>query len=198
MPKQNETNMATQNTIIQLLNEAGYKNQGTNRERAIKNLNLLLDAGILQLKFVHADKYNNRDENWGFWYKSNDGKQRCTAYKLTIFGKTYYGHFIAKRDKSVVWGIESINYLDNSSLDISAIMLRVAKMISILKKGYNFMQESVFAKYGDCSCSKCRGIGIIPQFMHYAEGICFDCGGSGIDRHTLKMHISEAVKLATK
>lgn len=30
------------------------------------------------------------------------------------------------------------------------------------------------------NCSKCSGKGIIPHFMYYAEGVCFDCGGSGL------------------
>ena len=30
-----------------------------------------------------------------------------------------------------------------------------------------------------CECSKCGGSGILPQFMYYAEGICFQCMGIG-------------------
>jgi len=37
------------NTIIQLLNEAGYKNTNTNRERAVRNMNLLLDSGVMTI-----------------------------------------------------------------------------------------------------------------------------------------------------
>lgn len=29
-------------------------------------------------------------------------------------------------------------------------------------------------------CGKCAGKGIIPQFMYYAEGVCFDCAGTGL------------------
>jgi hypothetical protein len=28
-------------------------------------------------------------------------------------------------------------------------------------------------------CSKCGGSGIIPEFMHYADGVCFECLGIG-------------------
>lgn len=31
-------------------------------------------------------------------------------------------------------------------------------------------------------CIKCGGSGRIPQFGHYAEGVCFDCGGTGVAR----------------
>lgn len=30
-----------------------------------------------------------------------------------------------------------------------------------------------------CTCGKCGGTGIIPQFMWYADGVCFDCLGVG-------------------
>jgi hypothetical protein len=191
--------MATQNTIIQLLNEAGYKNQGTNRERAIRNLNLLLDAGVLSIKFCHADKYNDSNSNWAFWYDSKDGKRRCTAYQVTLFGRTFNGDFVAKtRSERTFFGDKYVINIDNSSLDINQIMIRVAKLISILKGKGDFLAPSEFGKYGDCSCGKCSGRGIIPQFMHYAEGVCFDCGGTGIQRGVLKSYIAESIKLATK
>jgi hypothetical protein len=31
-------------------------------------------------------------------------------------------------------------------------------------------------------CSKCGGSGYISRFGHYAQGVCFDCGGTGIPR----------------
>lgn len=190
--------MATTNTLIALLQQAGYRNTNTNRERAVRNMNLLLDSGIMSIKFVHADKYNDEQENWGFWYKSNDGKKRCTAYQVTIFGKTYYGHFIAKKSRSVVWGIESISHIDNYTLSINDIQIRVARLISIIRKQGDFLSPKLFAAKGDCSCSRCHGVGIIPAFMYYAEGICFECGGSGINRDTLKRYINDALKSATQ
>ena len=36
--------MSTTNTIIEILKQSGYKNEGSNRERVIRNLNLLLDV----------------------------------------------------------------------------------------------------------------------------------------------------------
>ena len=184
------------NHIIELAQANGYKNEGTNRERTIKNLNLLLDAGVLEINLSHADKYNDLENSWGFWYDSKDGKRRCTNYTFKLYGKSFYGHFVAKRRKSVIWGIEAINNVDNSRLDLHSMMITIARKLSQLKGNGDFMQESVFAKYGDCSCRKCNGKGIIPQFIYYAEGICFECGGVGIQRDILKMHIQESVNLA--
>jgi hypothetical protein len=30
-----------------------------------------------------------------------------------------------------------------------------------------------------CTCGKCGGTGVLPQFAHYADGVCFDCLGIG-------------------
>lgn len=194
------------NTIINLLQEAGYSNQGTNRETAIRNLNLLLDAGILSIKFVKAEKYNAKDSNWAFWFTGSDGKRYCTPYCITLFGKSYYGDYVQKSKTTKFKHIQHMDgtweyatnteYFNNLSLDLTSIMLRVARLISSLKGNGDFMQSQIFAKHGECSCNKCNGNGIIPQFLHYANGVCFDCGGVGVDRNVLKMHIQEAVNMA--
>jgi hypothetical protein len=181
------------NTIIQLLNEAGYKNTNTNRERAVRNMNLLLDSGVMTIKFINAEKYNAQEGGQSFWYTSSNGKKRCTAYMVTIFGKTYYGDFIAKTSSQVVWGMEVKNHLDNYILSIEDIQIRVAQLISIIRNGVDFFAPKVFAAQGDCSCGKCNGKGVIPAFAYYANGICFDCGGSGIDRAVLKSFISTSI-----
>jgi len=188
--------MATQNTLIGLLQENGYRNTNTNREKAVKNINMLLDAGILQLTFVHADKYNDSEEGWGFWYDAKDGKRRCTNYKVTLYGKTYYGSYVPKKRNSNLGFGTITEVVNNYIVNIDEMQRRIARLISIIIGNGDFMKASVFAKYGECSCNKCNGKGIIPRFMYYADGICFNCGGSGVDRHTLKMHISESIKSA--
>jgi len=194
------------NSIIEILVKSGYKNEGTNRERAIKNLNLLLDSGVLQIKLIDADRYNAKEGGNSFWYTGKDGKKYCTPYMVTIFGKTFYGHFVEKSKTTKYRQSQHMNgtweyatqtdYYNNYKLDLSAIMIRVANLISIIRGKGNFMQEEVFEKYGKCSCNKCNGQGIIPSFMWYANGICFDCGGVGVDRNVLKNYIEKAVNSA--
>jgi hypothetical protein len=190
------------NTIIQLLNEAGYKNTNTNRERAVRNMNLLLDSGVMTIKFINADKYNAKEGGQSFWFKSNE-KDLCTAYQVTLFGKTYNGHFIQKKsttkylasvafDGTREYALD-INYYDNYTLSINDIQIRVAQLISVIRNGVDFFAPKVFAAQGDCSCGKCNGKGVIPAFAYYANGICFDCGGSGIDRAVLKSFISTSI-----
>lgn len=184
------------NHIIELAQANGYQNEGTNKQRTIKNLNLLIDTGVLEIKLSHADRYNDLEKSWGFWYDAKDGKRRCTNFIYKLYGKSFYGHFVPKRDKSVTWGIPSIDDIDNSRLDLHAMMITIARKLSQLKGNGDFMQESGFSKYGNCSCHRCNGRGVIPQFIHYAEGICFHCAGVGIQREVLKMYIQESVNSA--
>ena len=101
------------NHIIELANEAGYKNEGNNRQRVIKNLNLLIDAGVLKIKFIHSDRYNNETEGWAFWYNAKDGFRRCTNYKFELYGKGFYGHFVAKKEKTTIWGEQIVSFKSN-------------------------------------------------------------------------------------
>ena len=185
------------NTLLKIINESGYLNSDSNKKRAVRNINLLLDAGILQIAFVHADKYNDQNANWGYWYAAQNGKKRCTNYKINLYGKNYYGAFVPKtRTINYGSGLISTDYIDNRFIDIEALQMRIAHLISI-QKDQNFMKSEVFAKYGNCSCSKCHGEGIIPSFAYYANGICFDCGGSGINRENLKSFIAGTFKSIT-
>lgn len=188
----------TTNTLVKLLNEAGYTNTNTNRERAVRNMNMLLDAGIMTIKFSHSDRYNNKDANFGFWYTAKDGKRRCTAYTVTLYGKTFYGHFMPKR-RTINYGqgvvvADDVTYIN---FPIDEIQTRVAQLISIVREQNDFFAPKLFAAKGDCSCGKCHGRGVIPAFSYYANGICFDCGGSGINRNTLKTHIANLINSAT-
>ena len=160
-------------TLITLLQANGYRNTNTNRERAVRNINMLLDSGILQLKFSHADKYNDQSEGWGFWYDAKDGKRRCTNYMVTLYGKTFYGAFVPKkRNSNLPWGMgKTTEIIDNYIVDIGALQTRIARLISVIRGKGDFMQSSIFAKYGECSFGKCNGNGIIPAFMYYAEGV---------------------------
>ena len=194
------------NTIIELLNEAGYKNSNTNRERAVRNMNLLIDSGIMSLTLIPSEAYNAKENGRGFWMTLTNGKKAPTAYKVTLYGKTYYGHIMQKsrttkdkiaqnRDFSWEYAI-STEYYDNRFISISEIQTRVAQLLTIIRNDKDFFAPKLFAAKGDCSCGKCNGVGIIPSFAYYANGICFDCGGSGVNRDALKSFITNAIKIS--
>ena len=193
------------NTIIELLNKNGYKNNNTNRERAVKNMNLLLDSGIMSLTLIPSEVYNAKENGRGFWMMCTDGKKRPTAYKVTLYGKRYYGHIMTKsvtrkynhgsQYKDGTWEFTTTtDYYNNQYIDISEIQTRVAQLLTIIREDKDFFAPKLFAAKGDCSCGKCNGVGIIPAFYYYANGICFDCGGSGINRDALKSFIANGVK----
>jgi hypothetical protein len=192
------------NTLVKLLNEAGYKNSNTNRERAVRNMNLLLDSGIMSITFIPSEAYNAKENGKGFWMMCGDGKKRPTAYKVTLYGKTYFGHIMIKSCTTKFKHIQymdgtweyatNTDYYDNTSISISDIQTRVAQLLTIIREDKDFFAPKLFAAKGDCSCFKCNGVGIIPAFSYYANGVCFDCGGSGINRNTLKEFIKNSFK----
>jgi hypothetical protein len=194
------------NTIIELLNRAGYKNSNTNRERAVRNMNLLIDSGIMSLTLIPSEAYNAKENGRGFWMTLTNGKKAPTAYKVSLYGKTYYGHIMQKSLTTKFKHIQHMDgtweyatnteYYDNTSIDISEIQTRVAKLLTIIREDKDFFAPKLSAAKGDCSCGKCNGVGIIPSFSYYANGICFDCGGSGINRDSLKSFITNAIKVA--
>lgn len=192
--------------IVELLNAAGYKNTNTRRERAVKNLNLLIESGVASFQFIHSDEYNAKENGRGFWMVCDDGKKRPTAYKVTLYGKTYYGHTMIKSStKRYVAEIfmdgtrrhETItDYYDNTRIDISEIQSRVARLLSIISGNGDFLKSNGLDQLkGECSCNKCNGLGIIPAFSYYANGICFDCGGVGVERGVLKNFIAKNIKV---
>ncbi len=193
------------NSIIKILNDAGYKNNNTAKERAVKNLNMLIDSGILQINLIPCDVYNSKENGRGFWFDCNDGKRRSTAYKITVYGKTYYGHTmeksrITKSKKSQNWDgtweyYFNKEYFNNTTISITDIQNEVARVISIIRDNKDFFSPSLFANKGNFSCGKCNGLGVIDAFSYYANGICFDCGGSGVNRDVLKAFINNNMKL---
>ncbi len=184
--------MKASNKIIEKLQKSGYKNTGDNRSYDIRSLNSLIEIGMIDFKFVSADDYNNNGKSFIF---EINGKKKCTAYKVMFMGCWYYGHFIPKIRKRVICGDEFSEKIDNYTLSINDILCRVARLISLKKDSVDFMKAEIFAAHGDCSCSKCHGTGFIPTFAHYAQGVCFDCGGTGINRKVLKSKIENSIKL---
>lgn len=175
------------NTIISFLNEKGYSNTGDNRNFAIKSLNTLLDSGFVQITILDYER--SKTHGW-FWEKNN--KRYRTIYKVTVFGKTYLGHWMPTHTRrNMGWGFGDVREEnDYKNLDLYAILCRIAGLISLNKNGFDFL------KTGNCNCTKCNGKGFIPQFAHYANGVCFECGGTGIKSGILKEYIKQNVKQA--
>jgi hypothetical protein len=89
-------------TIVELLNEKGYKNTNTKRERVVKNLNLLLESVVMSIEFIDAEIYNSKENGRSFFFLGNNGKKYCTPYKVTLFGKTYFGHYVRRAGNQIL------------------------------------------------------------------------------------------------
>lgn len=176
------------NTIISFLNEKGYSNTGDNRNFAIKSINTLLDSGFIEIILLDYEASKTKRYMW-----EKDGKLYGTLYKVVVFGKKYLGHWMPSiRKTNLGGGMISWDELDYKYLDLYAILCRIAQLISLNKNGFDFL------KSGNCNCSKCNGTGFIPAFAHYANGVCFDCGGTGIKSEVLKSYIKQNVKQVGK
>lgn len=172
------------NHIIELLEKNGYANTGDNRNYTIKSLNILLDSGFLSLYFIPYSESKTHSYMW-----EKDGKRYGTLYQFSLFGKRYNGNWMPKKTRTILcWGMgEVVNEKDYSVFPIDAILKTVARRISLSREGFDFIRD------GSCNCVKCNGRGIIPEFMYYADGVCFDCGGTGIDRHYLQSYIKSNI-----
>lgn len=119
----------------------------------------------------------------GFGKKT--GNVTAPFIKLLFSVKRIWGIGCRRIEKPILEAVISRDELDYKNLDLYAILCRIAQLISLNKNGFDFL------KNGNCNCSKCNGAGFIPQFAHYANGVCFDCGGTGIKSGILKEYIKK-------
>ena len=132
----------TSYNIQQILSEADRPIDGDNRNRAIKNLNLLVNQGFEFSIIQNGKKWvsgSGKDFNIVIKYS-----EKWSACYLTDFSPynilSFAGRFLQRKD---------VNDMILKNIDYPT------------------------------KCGKCRGKGIIGNFMHYADGVCFDCAGSG-------------------
>lgn len=89
--------------------------------------------------------------------------KKGNKYKAKITIGDYQNKIIGQDDRNVT---------PYNLLRVIGRLLKDEKVRESIKKHFYITEE--------CTCNKCNGTGIIPQFIWYAEGVCFDCMGSGI------------------
>lgn len=179
--------MKATNPIIEKLQSHGYNNTGDNRSYDIRSLNTLLSCGILDLIILDCQRYKTHSFKYDY-----DGKIRTTAYKIKIFGKTYFGHWMPKKKTERSFGESWLSDIEYNSINLYDMLCKVANILNSNKNGFDFLKD------GYCDCAKCSGKGVIPSFAHYANGVCFDCAGTGINSSILKNYISSNLQSITE
>lgn len=154
---------------------------------------MLKNSNTLKQIYKDAEYFCDYD-NRNYYVKSLNKLINAGILKLDIIKKGFYK---TRKDgtkydlKVSICGWNRIRHCSgNNSIhpDPSDVLLMVARLLQNenVKTKLNAMIQT------PGSCSKCKGSGVIPYFMYYANGICFDCGGIGSDFVKLKV---ENVKL---
>lgn len=175
------------NSIIQLLNDKGYSNTGDNRNYVIKSLNGLINIGLVDLYILDKEVYKTRS----FVYNVGD-KTKTTAYKIKMYDKLYFGHWMPKKQINSCFGEKYLTDIEYNYINLYDVLCKIANIININKNGFDFI------KNGNCDCAKCKGSGFIPEFAHYAQGVCFDCAGTGIEKNVLQKYIKNNINQSGK
>ncbi len=151
---------------------------GDNRNNVVRALNGLLDAGILELQFLSKDKVN---EGFRYTYTSKDGKKRGTGYRIRLYGGRWHaGHRMPVYNRFHMMGVEHVDRITYQDIDAADIASRVATLMQLYRDKFNPYREM------HARCAYCQGTGYKPQYAHICKGVCFKCGGSGIDMVALK------------
>jgi hypothetical protein len=81
-----------------------------------------------------------------------------------------YNFKLSYKGRSTVWLIKERSFNAYNMLVLAGRFLKRPEVKELIRTNIETPHD----------CSKCGGNGIITHFMHYAEGVCFDCGGSGL------------------
>jgi hypothetical protein len=139
-------------TIQEILNQAGYDNKFTNRQRNIRSINSVL--ANTEIKLFIATKGKCKVGNDGFKY--NVRLQLQTTETEVASTRLLVSSVTEDNCTEILKALGKFLQRDNVKNKITSYVTTPHK------------------------CAKCEGKGHIPAFDWYANGICFDCLGLGI------------------
>lgn len=147
-------------TAQEIFNEKGFKTSD-NRSLEWRNINKAISFGI-GVQPVEA----------GCYRKTKNG----LGYRIRLsFG-----------DRGVVYEAPNLKHYNDSSIVSSCVINCIVDFRAILEREGLFQKAIAIAEEkGTPICTKCKGKGIIPPFMHYCKGVCFDCMGLGYGKQGL-------------
>jgi hypothetical protein len=141
-------------TVKEIFESQGYKYDKDGRNRTHRSLQALLDSGLVTFRVCQKGMV---------WTEKGSG----VKYNVKVSIKQPNGNWWVSYIKSSITNIDSYDVLK-----LIGGVLRTEKV-------QEFMRSYVDI---DSSCKKCNGVGIIPAFHYYCNGICFDCYGLGYNR----------------
>ncbi len=123
----------------------------------------------------------------GYDVKGLDNRNRAIKSINSVFANTAITMRLCAKGK--VW-VAPNGYEYNAKVTLEGVGMIKYKTdctpYALLKTLGKFLRNSEVKEkiHSDVSlrhtCPKCEGAGIIPAFMYYADGICFDCNGCGM------------------
>lgn len=153
-------------TAQEIFKKAKYATSD-NRSINWRNINKAIEFGInievVELGYTRTSQGGTK-YRFGLKYKLENGKLYC-RYFLADHLKRY----ASNSDIVASYLIERIIYFRNELVEL----------------GHFESSIKIAQEKGMCKCDKCKGKGIIPAFMYYCEGVCFDCMGLGYGKQGL-------------
>ena len=141
-------------TVKEIFEAEGHTYDKDGRNRTHRSLQSLLDSELVTFRVCEKGKV---------WTNKSNGFK----YNVRVSVKRPEGTYFTQYIKSSITNIDGYDILKliGQTLQLDAVK--------------SFMKSNVDI---DCTCQKCEGRGIIPQFGYYCNGICFDCYGLGFNR----------------
>lgn len=147
-------------TAQEIFIEKGFKTSD-NRSLEWRNINKAMSFGIV-VEPVKAGCY--RTNKNGFDYRIK------LSFENTI----------------TCYSAPSLKHFNDSDVVSSCVVNCIIDFKNDLEKQGIFQKVVEIAKENEMPiCNKCKGKGIIPSFMHYCKGVCFDCMGLGYGKQGL-------------
>ena len=146
--------MEKSNLVNETFTKANRSSQGDNRNYFVKALNKVLADGFINIRISEKGKIWTNP-------KFIDSKGNKKTFNVEIRG---YGYI-----KRVDLG---------EAMSCKDILREVGKFIQEPKISDMHISSISVSGYDVCECGRCKGVGFIPQFNYYCDGICFNCYGS--------------------
>ena len=152
-------------TAQEIFKQSGYQT-ADNRSINWRNINKAMAFGIIPFPVPLGKERTLRSgSSWKLvlQFEKEDGTWFKRYFKPNCFDR-----FISGK-----WQSSSQDVISYYTLEAILLFKEI-----LTKEG--FLDDIQIAKErGMCVCSKCKGKGKIPAFMHYCKGVCFDCMGLG-------------------